>query len=96
MHALFKIIQKNFKLLIRSKSSALIIILGPLLVIFLVGIAFGNISKYSLNIGTYAESYTDITNSFVEKLKEKEFRVQKMATEEECVEQIKLGNCIHV
>ena len=60
---LLKIIQKNLKLLIRSKSSALIIILGPLLVIFLVGIAFGNISKYSLNIGTYTESYTDITNS---------------------------------
>lgn len=89
--ALLKIIQKNLKLLIRSKSSALIIILGPLLVIFLVGIAFGNISKYSLNIGTYAESYTDITNSFVEKLREKEFRVQKLDTEELCVEQIKLG-----
>jgi len=88
---LFKIIKKNLKLLIRSKSSALIIILGPLLVIFLVGIAFGNISKYSLNIGTYAESYTDITNSFVEKLKEKEFRVQKMDSEESCIEQIKLG-----
>ena len=89
--ALLKIIQKNLKLLVRSKSSALIIILGPLLVIFLVGIAFGNISKFSLNIGTYAESYTDLTNSFVEKLKEKEFRVQKIDTEELCVEQIKLG-----
>jgi len=88
---LFKIIQKNIKLLIRSKSSALIIILGPLLVIFLVGIAFGNISKFSLNIGTYAESYTDLTNSFIEKLKEKEFRVQKISSEELCVDQIKLG-----
>ncbi len=89
--ALFKIIQKNLKLLIRSKSSALIIILGPLLVIFLVGIAFGNISKYSLNIGTYSTSYSDITNSFVAKLKEKEFRVQKIETEEACIDQIKLG-----
>lgn len=77
--------------MIRSKSSALIIILGPLLVIFLVGIAFGNISKFSLNIGTYAESYTDLTNSFIEKLKEKEFRVQKISSEELCVDQIKLG-----
>jgi ABC-2 type transport system permease protein len=89
--ALFKIIQKNLKLLIRSKSSALIIILGPLLVIFLVGIAFGNISKYSLNIGTYSTSYSDITNSFVAKLKEKEFRVQKIDSEEICIDQIKLG-----
>ncbi|MBW2965514.1 ABC transporter permease, partial [Candidatus Woesearchaeota archaeon] len=91
MSVLFKIIKKNLKLLIRSKSSALIIILGPLLVIFLVGIAFGNISKYSLNLGVYSESYTELTNSFIEKLEDKEFRVQQIDTQELCIEQIKLG-----
>ncbi|MBW2977459.1 ABC transporter permease [Candidatus Woesearchaeota archaeon] len=91
MHALFKIIQKNFKLLIRSKSSALIIILGPLLVIFLVGIAFDNVSKYSLNIGTYSGKYNDLTESFIKKMQEKEFKVQKFDSEESCVESIKYG-----
>jgi ABC-2 type transport system permease protein len=91
MNTLFKIIKKNFKLLIRSKSSALIIILGPLLVIFLVGIAFDNINKFSLNIGTYSESYSELTESFTVKLEEQNFQVQKIESEEECIELIKQG-----
>ena len=62
MSALLKIIKKNLKLLIRSKGSALIIILGPLLVIFLVGIAFDNLNTFSLNIGTYSERSEEHTS----------------------------------
>jgi hypothetical protein len=91
MSALLKIIKKNFKLLIRSKSSALIIILGPLLVIFLVGIAFDNLNKFSLSIGTYSDNYNDLTNSFITKLQEKEFSVQKINSLDECTSQIKQG-----
>jgi ABC-type multidrug transport system permease subunit len=91
MVVLFDLIKKNFKVLIRSKSSALIIILGPLLVIFLVGIAFDNIGKYSLNIGTYSEEYSELAESFIIKLQEKEFKVQKIDSEELCIEQIKQG-----
>jgi len=89
--ALFELIRKNFKVLIRSKSSALIIILGPLLVIFLVGIAFDNVSKYSINVGTYSEEYSELTESFITKLQEKEFNVDKIESEELCIEQIKEG-----
>ena len=70
MHPLFTIISKNLKLLIRSKSYALIIILVPLLVIFLFVKAFDNIVKCSINIGTYSSSYSDLSESFIEKLKE--------------------------
>jgi len=91
MVVLFDVIKKNFKLLVRSKSSALIIILGPLLVIFLVGIAFDNIGKFSLNIGTYSSSYSDLSESFIVKLQEKEFDVIKIDSEEECIKQIKQG-----
>ena len=97
MRTLFKIIKKNFKLLIRSKSSALIIILGPLLLIFLVGIAFDNLNKYSLSIGTYSESYSGLTESFIVKLEENNFKVQKISSEEECIDMIrqgKLNTCI--
>ena len=92
MTALFKIIKKNLKLLIRSKSSALIIILGPLLVIFLVGIAFDNISQYSLKIGTYSESYSDLSDSLIAKLTDKDFRVTKFNTEQACIEKVKTSH----
>ena len=91
MTALFSLIKKNFKVLIRSKSSALIIILGPLLIIFLVGVAFDNINKFSLNIGTYSPEYSELTNSFIEKLNQEEYNVEKVDSEENCVERIKRG-----
>ena len=94
MPAIWTIIKKNFKLLIRSKSSALIVILGPLLVIFLVGIAFDNVNKYSLSIGVYSDSYSELTESFIIKMQENEFRVQKMDTIDLCIEKIK-QNTIH-
>ena len=91
MKNVFKIIDKNFKLLVRSKGSALIVILGPLLVIFLVGVAFDNSNTYSLNIGTYSDSYNELTDSFVNKLVESEFNVRKVDTQELCIEEIKRG-----
>ena len=90
--ALFRIIQKNLKLLIRSKSSALIIILGPLLVIFLVGIAFDNVNQYSLKIGTYSESYSPLSESLIDKLVKKDFKITKFSSEEECINKVKKGS----
>ncbi|MBW3015204.1 ABC transporter permease [Candidatus Woesearchaeota archaeon] len=86
------IIKKNFKLLIRAKSSSLIVVLGPLLVIFLVGVAFDNANTYALQLGVYSESYNDLTESFIGALKEQEFQVQKVDSEESCVSRIKSGD----
>ncbi len=91
MFTLFSLIKKNIKLLLRSKASALIIILGPLLVIFLVGAAFDNANTYGLNIGFYSEEYTDLTNSFISNLQEKEFKIVKYGSQDECVNDIKEG-----
>ena len=65
---LLVLVQKNLKLLVRARASALIVILGPLLVIFLAGLAFDNTNLYAVRIGTYSPSYNDLSNSFIEKL----------------------------
>ena len=85
------IILKDIKLLIRSKSSALIVILGPLALIFLVGMAFNTSSLYNLKIATYSESYSEITNSLIENLKDQQYNVVKADSEANCIEGIKLG-----
>lgn len=90
--ALGSLIKKNFKLLLRAKSSSLIVILGPLLVIFLVGVAFDNANTYALNIGVYSESYNDLSNSFVNALKENSFNVQQFESEDACLTYIKKGS----
>ena len=85
------IIKKNLKVLFRSKASALIIILGPLLVIFLAGLAFDNTNVYRVNIGVYSESYNALSESFMENLAENRFKVEKYDNEEICVDAIKDG-----
>ncbi len=97
MLSIFKIIRKNLKLLLRSKSSALIVILGPLLVIFLVGIAFNNSETYSVRIGTYSGSYSELSEQIIANLAESSFKVDKYPSEEECIgaiKQAKIHTCM--
>ena len=87
---LISIIQKNFKVLIRSKSSALIIILGPLILITLVGLAFGNAEAYRLKIDVYTPTYNELTESLIASLEEN-YVVQKQETRQACIDDVKLG-----
>lgn len=88
---LFVLVQKNLKLLVRARASALIVILGPLLLIFLAGLAFDNTNLYAVRVGTYSSSYNDLSNSFIDKLAEKQFKVTRYATEDSCVGGIRKG-----
>lgn len=88
---LLVLIQKNLKLLVRARASALIVILGPLLMIFLAGLAFDTTNLYAVRIGTYAQSYNDLSNSFIEKLAEKQFKVTRYPSDGLCVEAIRRG-----
>ena len=85
------IIKKNFLILVKSKWWALSIVLGPLLIIFLTGVAFDNLNEYRINIGVFSPSYTELTNSFISKLNTGQFRTIKAKTESECIDNAKLG-----
>ncbi len=85
-----KIIKKNIKLLTRSRTSTLVLIFGPLLVIVLVGMSFST-SSFHLNIGVFSEKYSDLSNSFVDKLSSEGYSVTRYDTEELCIESVKEG-----
>ncbi|MBS3164081.1 ABC transporter permease [Candidatus Woesearchaeota archaeon] len=91
MSAMMKVVGKNLKLLIRSKSSALVVILGPLLVTLLVGLAFNNSTLFNLKVATFSPQYDELTTSFLDKLQEQNFLVTRFDNEENCVESVKLG-----
>ncbi len=85
------ILKKNFKLLLRSKSSAVIIILGPLLIVLLIGFAFSNSeSQLSLSVGVYSEDYSELTESIVDKLADK-FTVYQFESISGCVKYVRRG-----
>jgi len=82
-----ELVKKNLRELLRSKIGSLIVILGPLLIIFLAGLAFDNSSIYSVKIGTFGPD-NPTTASLTEKLEE-QFSVIEYDTEESCINAIK-------
>ena len=92
MRNLVRIIIKDLKLLIRSPNSSLIIILAPLLVILLLGVAFDNANVFGITIGVHSTSYSPDVESLLTKLTEKEIHVVKYDSQEACIQDIKLGS----
>ncbi len=87
---LFSVIKKDIMLLLRSRISSFVLILGPLLIIILVGFSFST-SSFNLKIGVYSDSYSELSESLIETLKEDNYAVSKYSTEEMCIEEIKEG-----
>src|SRR3989344_3962080 len=96
---IFSIVKKDIKILIRSRSSALIVVLGPLLVVLMVGLAFNTSNVNSIKIGVYSSSYSDISEGLISTLKDSSFSVTKSQSINNCIEEIKAGSlhmCIEI
>ena len=88
---LLRIMLKNFKLLVRAKASAFTVLIGPLLIILLVGLVFSTKASYELSIGYYTPTHNNMTASFVDSLKQSKFFVQEFNDEQSCVKKIEQG-----
>jgi ABC-type multidrug transport system permease subunit len=87
---LWKIILKNFKVLFRSKSSAFVVLVGPLLIVGLIALALSNTGEFSINVGAVTTDMEGMTGQFIEQLEVNDYRVINFDTLEECIKQIKL------
>ena len=83
-----KVVSKNLKLLMRAKRSAFIVIVGPLLVMLLVGLAFNNSSTYSITTGVYSSSFSNTSTVFVDEMAKK-FNTIKYDNFDKCVNDVK-------
>jgi len=92
MFKILEIIKKNLRLLIRSKSSALIVLLGPLALILLISMAFNTTSLYDIKIGTYSDSYSTLSEELITQLNQDEFQVNKVDSLDRCINSIKTGD----
>ena len=89
--SLLNIISKNFKILWRSKVSAIAIVLIPLIVVLLVGIAFSSSSFGSMKVGTYSDSYNNLTESSLKEIQDKGYQTKKYSSEADCERSVKDG-----
>ena len=85
---LFNIIMKNYKILFRSKASSAVVVIGPLLIILLVGLAFNNNQSFQVNVGTYAPEKTALTNQFIDNLKAEGYEIFEYNSKAECIRKI--------
>ena len=88
IRSLLSVIQKNFKILGRSKFSLIAIILVPVLVILLTSFAFNSSSLSGVTVGVYSESYSNLTEEVLQGLGEN-FTVNKIDSSEECISSVK-------
>ncbi|MFH1588938.1 MAG: ABC transporter permease, partial [archaeon] len=85
-----KTIIKNLKLLMRAKSSAFIVIFGPLIIILLVGLALNKPSTYALSVGYYtSDENNPLTESFIQELRGNNYLIIPYDSSESCIESIK-------
>ncbi|MBU1111186.1 MAG: hypothetical protein KJ896_00265, partial [Nanoarchaeota archaeon] len=91
---LLLLIKKNLRILVRSKSSALIVIFAPLLLILLIGLSYSSSASYGLNIGLHASNFDGDINEVMISLQNKGFKVVTYLNIDDCLDDVK-SNFIH-
>jgi len=88
---LFSVIVKNFKTLGRSKISAAAIVLTPLLIVLLAGLAFDSSSFEGIQVGVYDENGNNITESIILNIEE-DLDTHEAGSSIECKEGVEKGD----
>lgn len=86
-----KVIIKNLKLLIRSKGSALMVLLAPLLVVIIVGVGFTDTTDTKISIGIYNPDAGELSQRFIENLNSSGHEITLFTEEQRCVQGIREG-----
>lgn len=82
---------KNIKRLLDSKLSFISIILGPLILISLLGIAFGSSSFSGVEIGVHFGEKTSVVNDFLSILEGRDFEIVYLDSKEICIDSVMSG-----
>ncbi len=91
MFKLARLILKDFKLLIRSRTSAVIVLIGPLLLMLLIGLSFNTSSLFDIRIATYSSSYSPLAESMLQGLQDNSYKVIKVDNEQDCISSVRDG-----
>lgn len=87
---IFKVLQKNFKILFRKKTSFFTIFLGPLFVILLMSFTFSSNSEMQMSIGYISPDDSPLTNEFVTNLKTN-YLAKQFWEKDTCVHELESG-----
>lgn len=88
---LIKTLIKNFKLLARSKGSALVVLFAPLLIVLIIGVSFTDDAQNTLNIGVKISEQTGLTQRYIDQLNTTENNLIYFDSDDKCISSIKDG-----
>jgi len=91
MFNIFNVIGKNFRILARSKFSALAIIAIPLLIVLMTGMAFDTSSLEGIRASVYTNESSNLTESIISELQEEGFEVLESNSKEDCIESVRIA-----
>lgn len=91
MSKLGQIILKNFKELIDNKLSLFILILGPLIIISILGIYYYSDNSHSINLGIKGNEKSTLLPIYIQGFKDNGFNVITYNLEKDCEDAIKMG-----
>ncbi|MBD3319406.1 hypothetical protein GF342_05875 [Candidatus Woesearchaeota archaeon] len=89
--ATLAIVSKNLRLLARSKTSALIILLGPLVLIVLAGLAFDHAEPFAITLGVVAQEYTEDAQLFLDTLASNNLDLVTFEAQDSCTRGVLSG-----
>ena len=86
-------VEKNLKLLLRSRETAYTIVAGPILIILLVSFAFlGSDDEYAIRVGVNAPQGSAMGERTVQALNDGGYRVSVYPDEASCAESVRSGS----
>jgi len=89
LSSFFSLVEKDLKILFRSKVSFVVIILMPLLIVLASGYGFSSSKLSGISIATYSESYSNISENILINFEEHEFSSMKYDSLDSCVNSVK-------
>lgn len=89
MLKLARVILKDFKLLIRSRTSAVIVLLGPLILMLLISLSFNTSSLFDIKVATYSSGYSELSESIITNLQDNSYKIVRANDEQSCINSVK-------
>jgi ABC-type multidrug transport system permease subunit len=92
MIKILTIIKKNLLILLNSKISSLILILGPIFLILIVGSGLSSTGLKDIQTEIYISEQSEFTDNFMENLRQRSFQISESTSLDECVNKVKNSN----
>jgi hypothetical protein len=91
MRKIIQVIKKNYKVLLRSKCSLFILLLGPIILTFLIGFFYFNSNTFAINLGLHSPDNSDFNLFFKSELENSKFSIFEYDSQLNCEDAIKSG-----